>query len=186
MLQVPFFICSYLVLNIQVPFSTRQQAIHGTVLFTPDLLTPHDFRFRCAGNTYFSELPKNLSQSEDQKYPRLKTIWSDWIWYCGRNVDLRGRGKEPSEGTQSCQAGCWGRFGAELSKARWRRGGLGCKQIHIWQSCEECHQRRGRRGGTLGLHEMQAVKGLRRQFKTRSIELQLLWQVVLQELCKND
>ena len=41
MLQVPFFICRYLLLNIQVPFSTRQQAIHGTVLFTPDLLTPH-------------------------------------------------------------------------------------------------------------------------------------------------
>ena len=41
MLQVPFFICRYLLLNIQVPFSTRQQAIHGTVIFTPDLLTPH-------------------------------------------------------------------------------------------------------------------------------------------------
>ena len=41
MLQVPFFICRYLLLNIQVPFSTRQQAIHGTVLFTPDLRTPH-------------------------------------------------------------------------------------------------------------------------------------------------
>ena len=41
MLQVPFFICRYLLLNIQVPFSTCQQAIHGTVLFTPDLLTPH-------------------------------------------------------------------------------------------------------------------------------------------------
>ena len=41
MLQVPFFICRYLLLNIQVPFSTRQQAIRGTVLFTPDLLTPH-------------------------------------------------------------------------------------------------------------------------------------------------
>ena len=41
MLQVPFFICRYLLLNIQVPFSTRQQATHGTVLFTPDLLTPH-------------------------------------------------------------------------------------------------------------------------------------------------
>ena len=39
--QVPFFICRYLLLNIQVPFSTRQQAIPGTVLFTPDLLTPH-------------------------------------------------------------------------------------------------------------------------------------------------
>ena len=48
MLQVPFFICRYLLLNIQVPFSTRQQAIHGTVLFTPDLLTPH---------TAFTSLP---------------------------------------------------------------------------------------------------------------------------------
>ena len=35
-LQVPSVL-----LNIQVPFSTRQHAIHGTVLFTPDLLTPH-------------------------------------------------------------------------------------------------------------------------------------------------
>ena len=41
MLQVPFLVCRYLLLNIQVPFSTRQQAIHGTVLFTSDLLTPH-------------------------------------------------------------------------------------------------------------------------------------------------
>ena len=40
-LQVPYFICRYLLLNIQAPFSTRQQAIRGTVLFTPDLLTPH-------------------------------------------------------------------------------------------------------------------------------------------------
>ena len=48
MLQVPFFICRYLLLNIQVPFSTRQQAIHGTVLFTPALLTPH---------TAFASLP---------------------------------------------------------------------------------------------------------------------------------
>ena len=40
-LQVPFFICRYLLLNIQVPFSTHQQSIHGTVLFTPDILTPH-------------------------------------------------------------------------------------------------------------------------------------------------
>ena len=40
-LQVPFFICRYLLLNIQVPFSTRQQTIHGTVLSTPDLLMPH-------------------------------------------------------------------------------------------------------------------------------------------------
>ena len=39
--QVPFFICRYLLLSIQVPFSTRQQAIYGTVLFTPGLLTPH-------------------------------------------------------------------------------------------------------------------------------------------------
>ena len=51
MLHVPFFICRYLFLNIQVPFSTRQQAIHGTVLFTPDLLTPH---------TAFSSLPANV------------------------------------------------------------------------------------------------------------------------------
>ena len=41
MLQVPFFICKYLLLNLQVPCSTRQQANHSTVLFTPDLLTPH-------------------------------------------------------------------------------------------------------------------------------------------------
>ena len=40
MLQVPFFIPRYLLLK-QIPFSTHQQAIHGTVLFTPDLLTPH-------------------------------------------------------------------------------------------------------------------------------------------------
>ena len=40
-LRAPFFICRHLLLNTQVPFSTRQQAIHGTVLFTPDLLTPH-------------------------------------------------------------------------------------------------------------------------------------------------
>ena len=52
MLQVPFFICRYLLLNIQVPFSTRQQAIHGTVLFTPDLLTPH---------TAFPSLPATVS-----------------------------------------------------------------------------------------------------------------------------
>ena len=52
MLQVPFFICRYLLLNIQVPFSTRQQAIHGTVLFTPDLLTPH---------TVFTSLPATVS-----------------------------------------------------------------------------------------------------------------------------
>ena len=39
-LQVPFFICRYFLLNIQVPLLTRQQAIHDTVLFTPDLLTP--------------------------------------------------------------------------------------------------------------------------------------------------
>ena len=39
MLQLPFFICRYLLFNIQVPFSTRQQAIHGTFLFTPELLT---------------------------------------------------------------------------------------------------------------------------------------------------
>ena len=51
MLQVPFFICRYLLLNIQVPFSTRQQAIHGTVLFTPDLLTPR---------TAFPSLPATL------------------------------------------------------------------------------------------------------------------------------
>ena len=51
MLQVPFFICRYLLLNIQVPFSIRQQAIHGTVLFTPDLLTPH---------TAFPSLPATL------------------------------------------------------------------------------------------------------------------------------
>ena len=50
-LQVPFFICRYLLLNIQVPFSTRQQAIHGTVLFTPDLLTPH---------TAFTSLPATV------------------------------------------------------------------------------------------------------------------------------
>ena len=41
MLQVPFFICKYLLPNLQVPCSTRQQTNHGTVLFTPDLLTPH-------------------------------------------------------------------------------------------------------------------------------------------------
>ena len=51
MLQVPFFICRYLLLNIQVPISTRQQAIHGTVLFTPDLLTPH---------TVFTSLPATV------------------------------------------------------------------------------------------------------------------------------
>ena len=51
MLQVPFFICRYLLLNIQVPFSTRQQAIHGTVPFTPDILTPH---------TAFTSLPATV------------------------------------------------------------------------------------------------------------------------------
>ena len=40
-LQVPFFICRYLLLNIQVPFSTHQQAVHVTVLFTLDLLMPY-------------------------------------------------------------------------------------------------------------------------------------------------
>ena len=41
MLQVPFFICKYLLPNLQIPCSTRQQTNHSTVLFTPDLLTPH-------------------------------------------------------------------------------------------------------------------------------------------------
>ena len=40
-LKGPFYICRYLLLNIQVSFSTRQQAIRGSVLFIPDLIPPH-------------------------------------------------------------------------------------------------------------------------------------------------
>ena len=41
MLQVPLFICHYLLLNLQVPFSTRRQPIRITVLFTPDFQALH-------------------------------------------------------------------------------------------------------------------------------------------------
>ena len=36
MLQVPFFICNYLLPNLQKPCSTLQEANHSNVLFTPE------------------------------------------------------------------------------------------------------------------------------------------------------
>ena len=52
MLHIPLFICTYLLLYMQVRFSTRQQANRITALFTPDLQTPH---------TSFTRLPATLS-----------------------------------------------------------------------------------------------------------------------------
>ena len=69
MLQVPFFICRYLLLNIQVLFSTRQQAIQGTVLFTPDLLTPH---------TAFPSLPATV--------PLFWNVSTHFFYPCAHSV----------------------------------------------------------------------------------------------------
>ena len=69
MQKVSFFICRYLLLNIQVPFSTRQQAIHGTVLFTPDLLTPH---------TDFPSLPATV--------PIFRNVSTHFFYPCAHSV----------------------------------------------------------------------------------------------------
>ena len=77
MLQVPFFICRYLVLNIQVPFSTRQQAIHGTVLFTPDLLTPH---------TAFPSLPATV--------PVFWNVSTHFFYQCAHSTQSLSRPRD--------------------------------------------------------------------------------------------
>ena len=69
MQKVSFFICRYLLLNIEVPFSTRQQAIHGTVLFTPDLLTPH---------TDFPSLPATV--------PIFRNVSTHFFYPCAHSV----------------------------------------------------------------------------------------------------
>ena len=99
MLQVPFFICRYLLLNIQVPFSTRQQAIHGTVIFTPDLLTPHTafpslpttvpvfwnvsahFFYPCAHSVFASSTRCHLNQRKLNIYRATRPpSWENGTW----------------------------------------------------------------------------------------------------------
>ena len=98
-LQVPFFICRYLLLNIQVPFSTRQQAIHGTVFFTLDSLTPHTafpslpatvplfwnvsthFFYPCVHSVVASSTPCRLNRRKLNTYQNTRQpSWENGTW----------------------------------------------------------------------------------------------------------